>query len=68
VSLLLLGLEVEMRGPVVDPAQAGDRTGAKEELFAERRLAGARMAGQDDAPKVGQVDVLHGHGTVGPLC
>ena len=26
------------------------------------------VAGQDDAPKVGQVDVLHGHGTVGPLC
>jgi hypothetical protein len=39
-----------------------------EELLTERRLAGAGMPGQDDAPKVGEVDVLHRHRTDGPLC
>ena len=32
-----------------------------EELLGERRLAGAGVAGQDDAPKVGEVDALHRH-------
>ena len=66
VALLLLGLEVEMGGPVIDLAQPRDRPGLEHELLGERRLAGARVAGQDDAPKVGEVDALHRHGFVGP--
>ena len=46
---------------VVDASEPWDRTGSKEQLFAQRRLAGTGMAGQDDASKVGQVDVLHRH-------
>jgi hypothetical protein len=60
-ALLLLGLEVEMGAAVLDLADAPDGAGSKEELLAERRLAGTRVTGQDDAPEVGQVDALHGH-------
>ena len=59
--LLLLGLEVEVRRSVVDATEARDGAGSKEELFRERRLAGASVTGQDDAPKVGQVNALHRH-------
>ena len=39
VALLLLGLEVEVRRPVVDPAQPGDRAGPEQDLLGQRRLA-----------------------------
>ena len=61
LALLLLGLVVEMGGSVVDPAEALDGAGPKEELLGERRLAGAGVAGQDDAAEVGGVDALHRH-------
>ena len=66
-ALLLLGLEVEVRGAVVDLAEPGDRAGAKEELLGERRLAGAGVAGEDDAPEVGEVDALHRHRACPPV-
>ena len=53
LALLLLGFEVEVGGPVIDLAQAWDGPGLEHELLRERRLAGAGMAGQDDAAKVG---------------
>ena len=59
--LLLLGLEIEVGRPVVDPTQPRDRPALEQQLLAERRLAGSRVAGQDDAPKVGEVDALHRH-------
>ena len=59
--LLLLGLEVEVGGAVVDAPEPRDRPGPEQELLRERRLAGAGVAGQDDAPKVGEVDALHRH-------
>jgi len=65
-SLLLLGLEIEVGRAVIDAPETGDAAGSMEELFAERRLAGPRVAGQDDAPKVGQIDALHGHGPLEP--
>ena len=61
LALLLLGLEVEMGRPVVDAAEPGDRPGLEQQLLGERRLAGAGVAGQDDAPKVGEIDALHRH-------
>ena len=64
--LLLLGLVVEMGRPVIDLAEPADGARAMEELFAERRLAGTRVPGQDDAPKVGEVDVPRGHGPFDP--
>jgi hypothetical protein len=65
-ALLLLGLEVEVGAAVIDLAESWDGAGAMEELFAERRLAGTGVPGQDDAPKVGQVDTLHRHGAFDP--
>ena len=56
--LLLLGLEVEVRRPVIHPTDARDGAGLEQQLLAERRLAGTRVAGQDDAPKVGEIDAL----------
>ena len=61
VPLLLLGLVVEMRRPVVHPAQAGDRAGPEEDLFRERRLAGSGVAREHDGADVGEVVALDGH-------
>ena len=61
-ALLLLGLEVEVGGAILDLADAADRAGLEQELLTERRLAGACVAGEDDAPNVGEVDALDGHG------
>jgi hypothetical protein len=61
-ALLLLGLEVEVGAAVIDLADAPDRAGLEQELLAERRLARTCVAGQDDAPKVGEIDALGGHG------
>ena len=59
--LLLLGLVIERRGAVVDLAQPGDGPGLEQEVLGERRLAGAGMAGQDDASEMRQVNVLRRH-------
>ena len=59
--LLLLGLEIEVRGPVVDAPEPRDRAGPEQQLLGERRLAGAGVAGQDDASEVREVDALHRH-------
>ena len=61
VLLLLLGLVVEVRGAVVDPAQPRDRAGAEQHLLRQRRLAAAGMAGEHDAPDVGEVVALQRH-------
>ena len=66
VALLLLGLEIEVGGPVIDPPESRDGAGLGQELLGERRLAGAGVTGEDDAAEVGQVDALHRHGSVGP--
>ncbi len=66
LAFLLLGLEVEVGRPVVDPTEALDRAGSKEELLGERRLAAAGVAGEDDAAEVGGVDALHRHRRGGP--
>jgi len=60
VPLLLLGLEVEGGGPVLDAALPVDRPGPEEERLGERRLPGTGVAGEDDAAEVGGVDAL-GH-------
>jgi hypothetical protein len=60
-ALLLLGVVVEVGRAVVDAPEPRDRPGAEEQLLGERRLAGAGVAGQDDASQVGQVDALHRH-------
>ena len=60
-ALLLLRLVVEVGGPVVHPAQPRDGAGPVEQLLGERRLAGASVAGEDDASEVGEVDTLHRH-------
>ncbi len=59
--LLLLGLEVQVGGPVVDPTEPRDGPGLEHELFGERGLARTDVAGQHDAAKVGEVDALHRH-------
>ncbi len=61
LALLLLGLEVEVGGPVVDPAEPGNGAGSKEDLLGKRRLARAGVTGEHDAPEVGEVDALHRH-------
>src|SRR4029078_4928297 len=64
--LLLLGLEVEVGAAVIDLADAPDRAGLEQELLTERRLARTCVAGEDDAPKVGEIDALGGHGRCDP--
>ena len=67
VALLLLGLEVERARAVVDAAEARGRAGPEKESFGERRLAAAGVPGQDDAPKVREVNALRRHRLIGPL-
>ncbi len=67
-SLLLFGLEVEVRGAVLDLADPAHSPRLEQQLLAERRLARTRVAGQDDAPKVGEIDTLGGHGRCNPRC
>ena len=66
LPLLLLGLEVEVGRAVVDLAEPLDGAGLEQELLGERGLAGAGVAGQDDASKVGGVDALHRHRRLRP--
>ena len=61
VALLLLGLVVEVGGPVVHPAQARDRAGTKEDLLRERRLAATGVAREHDGADVGEVVALDRH-------
>jgi hypothetical protein len=61
VALLLLGLVVEVGGPVVHPALARDRAGTKEDLFRERRLAATGVAREHDGADVGEVVALDRH-------
>ncbi len=61
VLLLLLGLVVEVRGAIVHAAQARDRAGSKEHLLRKGRLAAPGMAGEHDAPDVGEVVALQRH-------
>jgi hypothetical protein len=74
VPLLLLGLVIEMGGPVVHAAEARDRPGSKQHLLRQRRLAAAGVTGQHDAADVGEIVALQRHrarflsvgSTVGP--
>ena len=68
VPLLLLGLVVERARAVIDPAEAGGgaRSG-RGAASASVVLPTAGVAGQDDAPKVGQVNALRRHRLIGPL-
>src|SRR3972149_5357307 len=59
LALLLLGLEVEARRPVVHAPHPGDGPGGVKEMLAERRLSGTRVAGQDDVAEVREIDALH---------
>ena len=59
--LLLLGLEVERGGPVVDPAQPRDGAGLEQQVLGEGGLARAGVAGQDDVPELRQVNALRRH-------
>ncbi len=61
VLLLLLGLEVEVRGPVVDPAQSGDGASPEHDLLRKGRLAAPGVAGEHDAADVGKVVALQRH-------
>ena len=61
VLLLLLGLVVEVRGAVVDPAEPRDRAGSKEHLLRQGGLAAPGVAGEHDAPDVGEVVALQRH-------
>ncbi len=61
VALLLLGLVVEVGGPVVHPALARDRAGTKEDLFRERRLAATGVAREHDGADVGEVVAFDRH-------
>jgi hypothetical protein len=61
VLLLLLGLVVQVRRAVVDLAQPRDRPGAEQDLLREGGLAGAGVAGEHDAPDVGEVVALQRH-------
>jgi hypothetical protein len=46
---------IEGRRAVVDLAQPGDGPGLEQEVLGESRLAGAGVAGQDDASEMRQV-------------
>ena len=59
LALLLLGLEVEHRCPVVDSAQPVDGAGGVEQVLGEGGLAGAGVTGEHDVTEVGHV-VGHG--------
>ena len=61
LALLLLGLEVEMGGAVIHPPQARDGAGLEQQLLSQCRLARARVARQDHAAKMREVDILHRH-------
>ena len=59
LALLLLGLEVEAGGPVVDLAQSGDGAGGVEQVLGEGGLARVGMAGKDDVAEARHVDCGH---------
>ena len=61
MALLLLGLEVEAGGAVVDLPEPGNRTGPEQELLGERGFAGRGMAGKNDVAQVGQVNAFRRH-------
>ena len=61
VLLLLLGLVVEVRRPVVDLPHPRDRAGAEQHLLGQRRLPAPGMAGEHDAADVGEVVALQRH-------
>jgi hypothetical protein len=61
VLLLLLGLEIEVRGPVVDLAQPGDGTRPEQDLLRKGRLPAPGVAGEHDAADVGEVVALQRH-------
>ena len=47
LPLLLLGLEVQARGPVIDATRARDGAGREQQVLCEGCLAGASVARQD---------------------
>ena len=59
--LLLLGLVVQVRRAVVNPAEARDRAGSKEHLLRQGGLAAPGMPREHDAADVGGVVALQRH-------
>ena len=59
LALLLLGLEVQGGRGVLDPAQPVEGAGGVEQVFGQRRLAGAGVTGQHDVAQVIGGDGLH---------